>query len=301
MYAKTGILFFSFLATLNAWAAPSLPAAPDKYEKIRSLMNDLAAQKPDLARVVTIGESDSGRAIEGIAIGTGPVKNLVVATHHGNEYGSTEVAKAFASSLMEQPILGQTLYIVPVLNISGYNQGRRYETGKDGSSYDANRDYPGPCGSEGPFNLKSTAALARFVEQEGIVGSATLHTYSPAVVYPWGFSTRDLSTPYDDLYKMLVQAATVESKYETGNSTEVIYAADGTYEDYVFWKHGVWSILFELGYSHSPNPNAVAEMIRLNVPGLRRMFEQTPRERAERHDFTGKCLPRLKALDRHDE
>ncbi|OFZ00904.1 MAG: carboxypeptidase [Bdellovibrionales bacterium GWB1_52_6] len=294
-------MFFSLLSTLSVWAAPGIPAAPDKYEQVRMHMHGLVAQQPERARIVTIGESDSGRAVEGIAIGNGPVKNLVVATHHGNEYGSTEVAKAFAASLLEAPISGQTVYVVPVLNIGGYNQGRRYESSIDGRSHDPNRDYPGPCGSEGPFGLKSTAGLARFVEQEGIVGSAALHTYSPAVVYPWGFSTNDLSTPYDDLYKMLVQAATVESKYQTGNSTEVIYAADGTYEDYVFWKHGVWSLLFELGKSHSPSPAAVQEMIRVNVPGLRRMFEQTPRERAERHDFTGKCLARLKALDRHDE
>src|SRR5260370_1205074 len=82
---------------------------------------------------------------------------------------------------------------------------------------------PDPCGTDGPFLLKATAALAAFIDKEGIVASATLHTYSPAVVYPWGISTHDLSTPYDDLFKQLVAMATVESQYPTGNNTQLIY------------------------------------------------------------------------------
>src|SRR5207248_223649 len=118
-----------------------------------------------------------------------------------------------------------------------------YESAGEGS-YDPNRDYPGPCGTEGPHKLKSTKALAQFVADKGIVASATLHTFYPVVAYPWGISTHDLSTPYDDLFKMLATSAVTESHYPIGNSTEAIYPADGTYEDYAFWKHGIWSLLF---------------------------------------------------------
>jgi hypothetical protein len=96
-------------------------------------------------------------------------------------------------------------------------------------------------------------------------------------------------------------AATTKSHYEIGNSTEVIYPANGTFEDYAFWKHGVWSLLFELGTSHSPTDASVREMVRVNVPGLRRFLEQAPRERAENHDFKGRCDRRLISRDRHDE
>ena len=116
----------------------------------------------------------------------------MVATHHGNEYGSSEVAMAAAKDLAEQPISDQTVYVVPVLNIQGYNSRDRYETTADKRYQDPNRDYPCPCGTDGPFALKSTQALANFIDHEGIVTSATLHTFYPAVVYPWGFSTHDL-------------------------------------------------------------------------------------------------------------
>jgi hypothetical protein len=45
----------------------------------------------------------------------------------------------------------------------------------------------------------------------------------------------------------------------------------------------------------------VDKLVRVNVPGLRRMFEISPTERADRHDFTGHCDTFLKSLDLHNE
>lgn len=292
---KSALLLSLFL--LPALADAKLHA---NYNEVKQTLRAIASRSPLNARVVDIGIADSGEIIQGLQAGSGPVKTLIVATHHGNEYGSAEVALAFADHVALNPVDGQTVTVIPVLNTSGFNRRQRWEANRDGS-HDPNRDYPGPCATEGPFNLKSTKALADFVEREGIVTSATLHTYYPAVVYPWGHSTRDLDTPYTDLFKRLTELATLESRYETGNGAEVIYPADGTYEDYAFWKHGVWSLLFELGFSHSPSEAEVETMKRVNVPGLRRLLEQAPRARAENHEFKGRCDVSLRALDRHDE
>jgi len=287
------ILFVCLAGTASAKISES-------YTDVKNVMSDLAQKYPSNVQKFELGASDSGETILGLKIGSGPLKNLLVATHHGNEYGSTEVALGFAKSIAENPIKGQTLYVIPVLNIGGYNDHNRYEMGA-GSSRDPNRDYPGPCGTEGPFKLKSTHALANFVDKEGIVTSATLHTYYPAVAYPWGISSQDLKTPYEEFFKTFTALAAQESHYATGNSTELIYPADGTYEDYTFWKHGMWSILFELGYSHDPSQSDVDTLLAVNVPGLRRMFENSPQQRAENHAFTGKCDVRMKSRDRHDE
>jgi carboxypeptidase T len=273
-------------------------AASRKYTDIQNFMRDVAAKSHGNAQVFTLGTSDSGEAIEGLQIGNGPINNLVVAAHHGNEYGSTEVAKGVALDLAENPIPGQTVWLIPVLNVSGYNNGNRSE-----KSHDPNRDYPGPCGTEGPFKLKSTHALADFIAEKGIVASATLHTYYPAVVYPWGITTEDLTTPYEELYTQLTASAVVESGYQTGNSTKVIYPADGAYEDYAFWKHGIWSLLFELGYTHSPNQAQIDKLVAVNVPGIRRFLMTAPKTRAENHNFTGQCsrTTRMLSRDKHDE
>jgi carboxypeptidase T len=290
------------------WSAEGTSPQTRQYSDVKQFIQDLAQQYPQTTTVVEIGPSDSGDTILALAIASptsrasaDTVKNIVVGTHHGNEYGATEVTMAFAESVAANPIPGQLLYVIPVLNVSGYNARDRYEPSTDGASHDPNRDYPGPCGTEGPFLLKSTHALADFIEREQIVASATLHTYYPAVVYPWGIPTQDLSTPYDDAFKQLCQAATVESGYQVGNSTEVIYAAAGAYEDYAFWKLGAWSLLFELGDTHTPSDAEVQQMIQVNVPGMRRMMEQAPRQRAEKHDFTGQCDSSRLRRDLHNE
>lgn len=291
-----------FLLALAALCAPVLsPAAIHaNYTAVKETMRVLASRAAVHTSVIDLGVSDSGETIQALRIGNGPVKTLVVAAHHGNEYGSVEVALGFAADAVLNPLPDQTVFVVPVLNTAGFNKRSRWESNRGGAR-DPNRDYPGPCASEGPFALRSTKALADFVAREGIVTAATLHTYYPGVAYPWGLSTKDLETEHGDTFRRLAQLATVESRYPIGNGSDLIYPADGTFEDYVFWTHGVWSLLFELGYSHSPSEREIESMKQVNVPGIRRFLEQAPRSRAARHAFNGRCDLRLQALDRHDE
>lgn len=296
-----------FLTSLLASQAFAMDASQKKYSDVKNFMHELVRTHPGTVRSIVVGESDSGEMIEGVAIGEGQLHNLVVATHHGNEYGSTEVGMAVAAAFADKPIAGQTVYVVPVLNIAGYDAKNRQEKDKNGNYRDPNRDYPGPCGTEGPHYLKSTDSLAKFIDRENIVTSATLHTFYPAVVYPWGIPTNDLATQYDELYQSMVKTATEVSHYTAGNSTQVIYPAIGAYEDYAFWRSGVWSILFELGTSHHPSQKDIDKMIQLNVPGIRKMLEQAPKVRAENHEFLGSCVAqRYRAMfglkyDKHDE
>ncbi len=267
-----------------------------QYSDIQTDLRELANRFPQSVELFSIGTNDTGQSLDGIRVGHGPVHTLVVGTHHGNEYGATEVALAFAHSVAEAPISGQTVFVIPVLNVTGYNQRQRAELG-----HDPNRDYPGPCGTDGPWHLRSTKALADFIDRENIVSSATLHTFSPYVLYPWGFSTHDTKTEYNDQYIELAKSAAIESGYPVGNSTEALYPADGCYEDYAMWKHGIWSLLFEMGTSHSPDQGAIDELIRGNVPGLRRFLGQAPTVRAEKHAFTGKCDTSKRGPRRMDE
>ncbi len=261
---------------------------PTNYSSVIDALRRISQENPTTTQWIDIGQSDSGQMISGLKIGDGEIADLVVATHHGNEYGSTAVALGAAESFARNPIPGHTVYIIPVLNISGYNSRYRYERTASGN-VDPNRDYPGPCVNGGSFRAKSTKALADFIDKANIVSSATLHTYWPAVLYPWGFSTRETKTEYDSTFIGLSKDAVVESGYTIGNSKELLYAADGAFEDYAYWKHGVWSLLFEMGGSHSPSQSQIRKMIDVNVPGLRRFFENAPKQRAANFAFTGKC------------
>jgi carboxypeptidase T len=263
-------------------------AAANNYNSVVAALQKLAQENPHTAQIFNLGMSDAGVMIVGLKIGDGPVADLVVGTHHGNEYGSTAVALGAAEAFSKDPIAGHTVYVIPVLNISGYNAREREE--QVGRQWiDDNRDYEGPCVNTTPFRSKATKALAEFIQTANINTSATLHTFSPAVLYPFGFSTRDTGTPDDATFIGLSKAATVESGYDIGNSKELLYAADGAFEDYAYWKHGIWSLLFEMGVTHDPNPSQMKEMVAENVPGLRRFFQMAPQTRAINHIFTGKC------------
>ena len=294
---KLTIFFAIFFFALNSHSDIQVSR---NYKGAVDFMQALAAKYPSTTKLMTLGTSDAGIAIQGLVIGDGPVKNLLVATHHGNEFGSTELAINFAESLAINPIQGQTLTIIPVLNIEGYNRRARNES-VNRQSLDLNRDYPSPCGTEGPFFSKSTKALADYIAKNDIVVSSTIHTFSPAVLYPWGISTNDVETHYTPKFTELGNAATFLSRYIVGNSTLLLYPADGAFEDYAFWKHGIWSMLFEVGGSHNPSLKSLTAMIESNVPGLRKMYEIAPTTRAESHDFTGRCDAMMKILDLHSE
>ena len=280
------IIIFACLLSTNALAFAT--ANTRSYADVVADLEKLANQYPENATMFDLGWSDNGVPIKALAIGNGEIENLVVGTHHGNEYGSTAVTEAFAADLAANPIEGQTLYVVPVLNTSGYDRRRRNES--NGKSYhDPNRDYPGPCTKDIAFQLSSTKALADFLDDTNVVTSATLHTYYPGALYPWGLSTFDLDTGYTDTFIQLGKDATFLSGYKVGNSTEELYPADGTFEDYAYWKHGIWSMLMEMGHTHYPSESQVKEMIRVNVPGLRKMFANAPTLRAPDFAFKGKC------------
>lgn len=273
---------------------------PTKYEAVVTFMEQLHAQYPETTELFDLGLSDDNVMIKGIKIGSGSLNNLVVATHHGNEYGSTEVAKAFAASLAKEPLADQTIHIIPVLNINGYNRNSRNETAK-GVSFDANRDYPGPCVDKNTHALNSTRLLAQFLDKKNIVSSMTLHTYFPAITYPWGVSSTTTKTDDQAFFQELVKFAAVGNNYYLGTSTDVVYPADGTFEDYAYWKHGVWSLLYEIGTSHSPSPTAIEKVIRETLPGMRLVFKNSQLERSKNHDFKGSCNARILSFDPHME
>jgi carboxypeptidase T len=266
--------------------APSAPAT--NYNSVVTTLQKIAHDNPQNAQMFELGMSDAGQMIVGLKIGTGAVADLIVGTHHGNEYGSTAVALGAAEAFAQNPLNGHTVYVIPVLNISGYNAREREESLSHGT-VDMNRDYPGPCVTTKTYQSKATHLLAGFLESAKINTSATLHTYFPAVLYPFGFSTNEVSTVNDSTFISLSKAATVESRYDIGNSKELLYAADGAFEDYAYWKLGIWSLLFEMGTTHTPSSRELQEMVADNVPGLRRFLETAPATRAADHAFNGTC------------
>src|SRR6476646_4450262 len=134
-------ILFSILALASLTAT----AATD-YDRILSRLAEI--DKLPNTTLFSLGKNDQGKDIMGVVIGdaaSAKHKYAVVGTHHGNDKASAEVTLFFAEMVIKAYDPSVVYFIVPVLNISGYNVSRREETGSDGDTHDSNRDYEDAC------------------------------------------------------------------------------------------------------------------------------------------------------------
>ena len=292
-----GVLSFLFIfAFLASFARGRVFVTP--YEKIVERMKNLRSHYPHLLELVSLGANDQGIEVMGLRIERpearrGKVSQLLVGTHHGDERGTSFLSLAFAERILgtfdragflsaspRDVIQNHIYYIFPVLNISGYNRNSRRERDGSGRWHDSNRDYPDPCKDHKFFKLKSTALLASFIEKRDIVSAVTIHAYGGTFTYPWGFHTEDPQTPDNDLYHALLTYAAQVNGYRVGNHKDVIYPASGSFEDWVYYEHGVWVALLEM--------RSRLHYLR-DVESLIRFFAGTPERRSSNHKHYGQC------------
>ncbi len=263
------------------------------YDRVVQEMSDLETRNPDLVSTFSIGNNNSGVPILALRISTQPatidplkIGHLIVATHHGDERHAPILAMHIAQSLVVQYRAQRMLQgrlpdtewtILPVLNISGYNANTRNEYRQD-----SNRDYPGPCNSGG-MTLGSIQSLSRLLQSRNYTATATIHGYLGTLTYPWGFATSKTVTLDDGKYETLLRNATQFNRYPYGRSGDLVYPAFGTYEDWVYWKHGVWSILVEL------KTGSVLDLVD-TTDTLLTFFEQVDSSPSAQNIHQGNCL-----------
>ena len=273
-------LILFFLISLSVYSQT-------RYDTISNQMTNLQKAYPTKITKFVLGKNDAKQDILGLRIGTSrrnSVNMLLVGTHHGNEGETANIAIQFSKLLAGKDLDNRVFFIIPVLNIPGYNKNQRWE-----NSFDPNRDYPGPCKKKVDFRLKSTKALYDFVLANNFVASITLHGFIGIVAYPWGFSTRDVET-LDNNYFIDISRDTANfAKYAYGNSTLEIYPADGCFEDWIYWKTGAWTLLFEIR-------NGSSSDIALNVNALEYYFFNINQSISNQHNFTGVCGQKLRDL-----
>lgn len=269
-------------------------AAP--YDDATARLARLQFAHPASVTMMDIGANDQGTVIRGVRIedpetfGVAKPHHLVVATHHGNEELSADVAQSFAERLvaaLEDPnaplheqLKGNVYYVVPVLNVTGYNASRREETSSTGRTLDANRDYSDPCTSDQPFQLASTRHLAEFVAQESIVAAVTIHGYIGTFTYPWGIFTSNTHTPDQAAFDGMARQVVAVNRYTTGTHADAIYPTAGAFEDWAYFEHGVWVMLLEI--ANRPN-------VARDADSLLKYFAIAPTTRSEHHDHLGVC------------
>lgn len=291
---------FLGLTTVSLSAAP----ATGKYLNVVKRLQDLQAKYPAFAQMITIGTNDDGVDIIGIRISNSPATNdpgkaahLIVGTHHGNEGAAPEFTLALVESLLKRyagldlfrtSLLETEWHIIPVLNISGYNAGTRNEKGQD-----PNRDYPGPCIKAVGGKLKSIAALMAYLKTRTFAGSLTVHGYLGALTYPWGVDVSNTHTQDHNAFDLATAKAAKIAGYRYGTSTDIVYPCDGAFEDYSYWKHGLWSLLLEL-------ESGSASDISKTVMGVTTYFDEIAASHSVKNTFDTECQ-RSGRMDLHIE
>lgn len=297
------LLLTVFGIKTSALAFGSFQVGDRPYQLVQAEMQRLALSFPSQVTVVDIGPSDSGEGIQGLQIGHGPHHHLVVATHHGNEAASTKLALALSAELAAHPIPDLTVFVVPVLNIGGYDLGIRTEPLGD-RQLDTNRDYPSPCKNEDQsFVLKSTRSLDHFMNSKNIISALSLHSPFMIATYPWSLLCCTYPNDRDEFHRY-ASVLTQFSSYATGTSGDLIfYQPEGVFEDYAYWKYGIWAFLIEVGPRYDHSGEEMQKIISQNVPGIRAFLQTSPRVRSIRNQYTGTCRSADDAtrLDLHNE
>ncbi|MBI4403955.1 MAG: hypothetical protein HY537_07335 [Deltaproteobacteria bacterium] len=232
-------------------------APTEAYQKVITQMQTLQQRHPQIVSLFSIGKNDEGAEIMGMRISITPlvsdpqkVAHFIVASHHGDEKKATvfalrfveDLIRRYSSSELWNGQLAQTEWaVIPVLNISGYNLGRRNE-----HNLDPNRDYPGPCTSHPGGALGSIRALMNFLKGRIFTGSVTIHGFVGALTFPWGMNVENTHSLDHNPFDQITAKAARLNGYRYGTSTDVVHSAEGTYEDYAYLNHGLWSLLLEL-------------------------------------------------------
>jgi carboxypeptidase T len=286
------LFFLSILATVAVHAG--FAAAPTgRYKAALDVMQQLQKAYPDKSALFSVGTNDDGTDIIAMRVSVTPnqtdprkVGHLVVSTHHGNELKATDFTLAYTKNLLER-YRSRELYsgnladiewiIIPVLNVSGYNAATRYERGTD-----PNRDYPGPCNGGTGGRLKSIRLVMDLLNSRPFAASVTVHGYIGTITYPWGVNTTNTHSNDHNAYDRIFAQAAAFNGYRYGTSTDLIYSAEGTFEDYVYWKHGIWSLLLEMR-------DGSANDIKTSVPAIQTFFDQVDSSASKKNQMTGKC------------
>ncbi len=264
----------------------TLTASAADYEKILARLNEL--DKLPNTTLFSLGKNDQGQDIMGIVVGDGrraQTKHVVVGTHHGNERAAAEVPLHFTEIIANNFDSSVLYYVVPVLNVSGYNNYRREESGSDGDTHDSNRDYEDACTTKQDFQLKSTTLIAELIERENIVSAVSVHGYVGTFTYPWGTETSNYSTADDAFLSEWAKKAAKVNNYKTGTHGGAIYPATGAFEDWAYYKLGVWSFLLEI---RSPSSD-----LKKDALSLYEFFRNSPSERSTNVGQEVNCMQRI--------
>lgn len=241
-----------------------------KYEEINNFLDELQEKYSNNVRVKSVGKSFEGREIKTIEITNGDERKknsvFIDAGIHSREWIAPATALYLIKELTEgdaRNILNDIdVVIMPLVNCDGYEythtrerlwRKTRSKTSSNCYGVDGNRNFDFHWGEVGaspsscsetyrgnvPFSELETQAMRDVVESmKTCKFYLTIHSYGNYLLYPWGW-TSDLPESWKEIHEIATIGANAIRKatgtnYTIGSSTNVLYAAAGGSDDYMF-------------------------------------------------------------------
>lgn len=264
-----------------------------RYHKFNSLTNILrtyAKNYPNKTYLYSIGKSVGNRDLLVLAISaTKPNEHLIlrpevkyIGNIHGNEASSRELLLHFIDYLLttndkqvEQLLKTTRIHILPSMNPDGFEnsiEGDCYSTlGRYNlNKVDLNRNFPDFFKNKSSIIQPETKAIINWLEMNTFLLSASFHSGSLVVNYPFdNYPTRYSfdsysSTQEDELYRYLAKIYSYNHKtmfksgclfddFEDGITNGAKwYPISGGMQDYNYLKHAVLELTIEISCCKYP-------------------------------------------------
>ena len=220
----------------------------------------VATAAPDVATYVVLGQSPQGRSIPYLIINAtcqpSPPAILLVGTHHGDEWSSTEATLAHVEYLLRGNPDARALlrtyafYVLPVLNPDGH--AANPPTRANGRGMDINRDYSYPeRGEADSFKERETQLMKGLQDRVGFKAALTFHSGSQSVLWPWCYTTEP--SPDEDRLSNVGAAAAKAMGFSTYAASAYDYVTQGEYIDYAYGKSGTLALTVEVSLAKIPD------------------------------------------------
>lgn len=231
---------------------------------------------------------------------------MYTALHHAREPASMQqliyymwyILENYDSNPQVAKIVNNVeMYFVPCINPDGYiyneqtdpngggmHRKNRRNVGSNNKGVDLNRNYsyqfggPGTSSNPnsdtykgtGPFSEPETQAMKWFVENHNFTIALNYHSYSDALLFPWGYED-SFTCPDHDLYTSLTDYLVRDNNYDNYQSS-LLYEAAGDSDDWAYGdeseKPKVYAMTPEIGSNNDgfwPAPQNILGICRENV------------------------------------
>lgn len=272
-------LLFIFLSTIQA----DIPDIYHTYDELSNELKSIEENHTSITKLYKLGKTFENHTIFGMKISDNPnldeeePRLLFMGGIHANELVSVEMPMYLINYLVENYekndimrnfIDNREIWIVPMINPDGHVyvenvdenwRKNRFDNGDGIYGVDLNRNFGYNWGVDNystnetksefyhgsePFSENETRIIRDLTQEQNFTASISFHSWGEYVLYPWGYSTDEVTKDNDLLFTIASKMASF-SKYKASQASEY-YMARGDSEDWLY-SQGMLSFTIELG------------------------------------------------------